>query len=129
MSNCHHLTSTAATPPNAPFGRSKPLGGGTLLRRPKFSHESVGSPAASSHPDPQLPLILSPSLQLSSYAHVHGMFDYNQTPLAPPGIRVLVHNKPSVRGTWAPHALPGWYIHPAMQNTAASTSTSGPYRP
>jgi hypothetical protein len=54
--------------------------------------------------------------QLSAYAHVHGLFDYNRTPIAPPGIRVLVHDKPSVRGTWAPHALPGWYLGPALNH-------------
>jgi hypothetical protein len=54
--------------------------------------------------------------QLSSYAHVHGLFDYNRTPLAPPGIRVLIHEKPSTRGTWAPHAVHGWYLGPAMHH-------------
>jgi hypothetical protein len=51
---------------------------------------------------------------LSAQAQVHGAFDYNRTPLAPPGIRVLVHEKPTIRGTWAPHAVDGWYLGPAM---------------
>lgn len=51
--------------------------------------------------------------QLSAWAQVHGPFDYNKTPLAPPGIRVLIHEKPSVRETWAPHAVNGWYLGPA----------------
>jgi hypothetical protein len=35
--------------------------------------------------------------KLSAYAQVHGTYDFNRTPIAPPGIRVLVHQKPSVR--------------------------------
>jgi hypothetical protein len=54
--------------------------------------------------------------QLSAYAHVHGLFDFKQTPLAPPGIRVLIHDNPTVRGTWAPRAVPGWYLGPAMHH-------------
>lgn len=32
---------------------------------------------------------------LSTYAQVHGALDYNRTPLAPPGTKVLIHEKPS----------------------------------
>jgi hypothetical protein len=34
--------------------------------------------------------------RLSAYAQLHGDFDYNRTPLAPPGTRVFVHEKPAV---------------------------------
>ena len=54
--------------------------------------------------------------KLSAYAQVYGIFDYNRTPMAPPGIRVLVHEKPKVRGTWAPHAADGWYTGPALDH-------------
>jgi Reverse transcriptase (RNA-dependent DNA polymerase) len=54
--------------------------------------------------------------KLSAYAQLHGNFDFNRTPIAPPGIRVLVHEKPSNRGTWAPHALDGWYVGPALES-------------
>ncbi|EEC51403.1 predicted protein [Phaeodactylum tricornutum CCAP 1055/1] len=47
---------------------------------------------------------------LSSWAQLHGSFDYNCTPLAPPGIRVLVHEKLSIRRTWAPHAADGCQV-------------------
>ncbi len=53
---------------------------------------------------------------LSAYAQVHGAFDYNRTPLAPPGTKVMVHEKSSVRGTWAPHAVDGFYVGPAMHH-------------
>jgi hypothetical protein len=40
---------------------------------------------------------------LSAYASLFGQFDFNKTPLAPPGTRVIVHGKPRQRGSWAPH--------------------------
>lgn len=54
--------------------------------------------------------------KLSAWEQLHGAFDFKRTPIAPPGIRVLVHNKPGVRGTWSPHALDGWYLGPALDS-------------
>jgi len=54
--------------------------------------------------------------KLSAYAQLQGTFDFNRTPIAPPGIRVLVHVKPDQRTTWSPHATDGWYIGPAMES-------------
>ena len=51
---------------------------------------------------------LNPSL--SAQAQLHGAFDFNRTPLGPLGTKVIVHEKPDVRGTWAPHGIPGWYV-------------------
>ena len=53
--------------------------------------------------------------QLSAYTHVFGNFDFNKTPLAPPGTQVIVHNKPSTRRSWAPHGETGWYLGPALE--------------
>jgi len=54
--------------------------------------------------------------QLSAWAQLNGTFDYNRTPLAPPGTRVVAHVKPSDRTTWSPHGLDGWYIGPALDS-------------
>jgi len=54
--------------------------------------------------------------KLSAYAQVQGAFDYNRTPLAPPGTRVLVHEKPNNRESWAPHGVDAWYIGPALES-------------
>ena len=35
--------------------------------------------------------------KLSAYAFIFGQFDYNKTPLVPPGTKVVAHNKPSQR--------------------------------
>lgn len=54
--------------------------------------------------------------QLSAYAQIHGQFDYNKTPLAPPGMKVLAHVLPKDRGSWDTHAEPGFYIGPAIKH-------------
>ena len=54
--------------------------------------------------------------RLSAYAQLNGQFDFNRTPLAPPGTRVLFHQKAAKRGTWAPHSQEGWYVGPAMEH-------------
>jgi hypothetical protein len=55
------------------------------------------------------------NLQLSAWVQINDNFDFNRTPLAPPGIRVLVHEKPQNGETWSPHALDEWYIGPALE--------------
>ena len=54
--------------------------------------------------------------KLSAWAQVHGAFDFNRTPLAPPGTRVLIHEPSTIRETWAPHAVEGWYVGPALNH-------------
>ena len=39
-----------------------------------------------------------------------GTFNFKSTPLAPPEVPVLFHEKFYVRGSWSSHALKGWYI-------------------
>jgi hypothetical protein len=54
--------------------------------------------------------------QLSAYAQIFGQFDFNRTPLAPPGTRVLSHDKLANRTSWATHGEEGWYLGPAMEH-------------
>ena len=54
--------------------------------------------------------------KLSAWAQLHGTFDFNRTPLAPPGIHVIVHEKPGNRTSWSPHGLDGWYTGPAIES-------------
>jgi len=53
---------------------------------------------------------------LYAWAQLHGTFDFNCTPIASPGMYVLIHEKPSIRGTWAPHVVEGWYLRPALHS-------------
>ena len=54
--------------------------------------------------------------KLSGYAQLHGAFNYNATPLAPPGTQVIIHEKPTAIGTWEPHGVKGWYLGPSMNH-------------
>ena len=54
--------------------------------------------------------------KLSAQAHMHGAFDYNKTPLAPPGINVLAHVRPEDRKSWDPRSKDGIYVGPAMDH-------------
>lgn len=54
--------------------------------------------------------------KLSAWDQVCGVFDYNATPLGPPGTRILVHEKAQQRGTWSPHGEDAWYIGPVFEH-------------
>ena len=54
--------------------------------------------------------------KLSAYAQLEGIFDFNRTPLAPPGTHVIIHEKPTQRQTWAPHGIDGRYVGPALDH-------------
>jgi hypothetical protein len=67
--------------------------------------------------------------QLSTAAHYHGLMDYNKTAFAPPGCKIIAHEKPGKRLTWAPHGQHGYSLGPAMhryrcQNIYISTTAS-----
>jgi hypothetical protein len=46
--------------------------------------------------------------QLSDAAHFHGLVDYNKTAFAPPGCKIIAHEKPGKRCTWSPHGQHGY---------------------
>ena len=52
----------------------------------------------------------------SAYEVLEGPFDWNRTPLAPPGTRALIFEDPARRTTWGTHAIDGWCIGPAMEH-------------
>ena len=54
--------------------------------------------------------------KLSAYAIIHGNYDFNKTPLAPPGTKVAIHLKPQQRPSWGYHAEMGFYIGPALEH-------------
>ena len=53
---------------------------------------------------------------LSAHAYLFGNFDFNRTPLAPPGTKVIIHKKSKDRGSWDYHGVEGWYIGPSMEH-------------
>jgi hypothetical protein len=67
--------------------------------------------------------------QLSAAAHFHGIVDYNKTAFAPPGCKIIAHEKPGKRRTWAPHGQHVYSLGPAMhqyrcQNVYISATAS-----
>ena len=44
------------------------------------------------------------------YAYLYGMHSYNANLFVPPGCKVEMYEMPSVRETWAPHTVSGFYI-------------------
>jgi hypothetical protein len=46
--------------------------------------------------------------QLSSAAQFHGLLYYNKTAFAPPGCKIIAHEKPGKRRTWASHRKHGY---------------------
>jgi hypothetical protein len=67
--------------------------------------------------------------KLSAGTHIYGQYDFNIAPMAPPGTRIIVHETPNMRQTWAPHGKDGWYIEPALEHyrcyTVYITKTRG----
>ena len=56
------------------------------------------------------------NLCLPAYAALFGDFDVNTTPMAPPGSKVLVHEKPQNRKTWSGYGTEAWYIGPSLEH-------------
>ena len=54
--------------------------------------------------------------KLSSWAYLNGVFDFNKTPMAPPGAKIVMHSKPDQRSSWAYHGLEGYYVGPAQNH-------------
>ena len=54
--------------------------------------------------------------KLSAYAYMFGNFDYNKTPLVPPGTKIVAHTNPAIRASWQMHGEEGWTVGPAMEH-------------
>ena len=51
--------------------------------------------------------------KLSANDIINGGYNYNKTPLAPLGTKII-HEKPKQHLSWADHGIKGWYIGPVM---------------
>ena len=54
--------------------------------------------------------------KISAHHHLYGAFDFNRTPLAPPGCRVVVYETPDHRRTWDSRGTDGYYLGPALEH-------------
>ena len=48
--------------------------------------------------------------QISSEAQLNREFDFNKTILAPPGTKVLIHERPAQQKTWSLHGTEDFYV-------------------
>ena len=53
---------------------------------------------------------------LSSWATIKHIHDFNKWPMAPPGSKILIHSKPNKRSSWAYHGQSGWYVGPSTEH-------------
>lgn len=65
-----------------------------------------------------LNLLRTPRLhpQLSTYHSLCRNFNFQKTPLAPPGIKAITGNNAATRESWAPHGKLAYYVGPAMNH-------------
>ena len=54
--------------------------------------------------------------KLSSWSYLFGEFNFNATPLAPPGTKIIAHKDKGIRGSWDLNGESGWYVGPAMEH-------------
>jgi hypothetical protein len=54
--------------------------------------------------------------KISAATHLFGQYDFNRAPMALPGTRIIAHETPGRRRTWAPHGKDGWYIGPSLKH-------------
>ena len=54
--------------------------------------------------------------KISAYTLINGQFNFNATPLAPAGCKIIIHDRKNERKSWARRGTPGFYISPAMQH-------------
>jgi hypothetical protein len=45
---------------------------------------------------------------MSAYAQLNGHYDFNRTPMAPPGTRTIAHEKADQCASWDPHGVDGY---------------------
>lgn len=72
---------------------------------------------------PQVELCLNhlipygPNPNISAFEGLHGcQFDFRAHLIAPAGTKVLIHDKPTGRSSWAPHGVLGFYLGPAKHH-------------
>jgi len=52
----------------------------------------------------------------SAYDVLHGPYDWNRFPLAPPGCKAIIYESPAQRGSWGSHGVDAWYLGPSLDH-------------
>ena len=61
---------------------------------------------------------------LSEYTIIWGSFDLNETPMVPPGCKIIFHMIPGKHGLWKFHGLPGFTLDPLWMAITHTRFTS-----
>ena len=59
--------------------------------------------------------------KISAFTLLHGAFNYERTPIAPAGMKIIIHDKPKERGSWQDRGTTGWYIGMALNHFRCHT--------
>ncbi len=51
-----------------------------------------------------------------AYEAIHGPYDWNCFPLAPPGCKAVIYKAPKSQGSWASRGTDAWYVGPSMNH-------------
>jgi hypothetical protein len=52
----------------------------------------------------------------SAYEAIHGPYDWNRFPLAPPGCNAVIYKPPEARGSWASRGTKAWCVGLSMEH-------------
>ena len=52
----------------------------------------------------------------SAYSELNGEFNYDKTTILPPGLKLIIYEKPSKHKTWSSRSTEGWYLGPALHH-------------
>jgi len=99
---------------DSPFQASLPLN--PRRRRRCISALPLGSLLPQAEQNINLLRQATANPKISAWEYFNGPFDFNKTPLAPMGCRVLIHAKPSTRRSWDYRAKQGFYVGPALDH-------------
>ena len=53
---------------------------------------------------------------ISAYEALNGKFNYDATPLAPPGFKVIEFESTQTRKIFSPHGIQAWYVGPTLEH-------------
>jgi hypothetical protein len=60
------------------------------------------------------PFRINPTMR--AYKAIHGPYDWNRFPLAPPGCKAVIYKAQELHGSWASHGTNAWYVGPSLDH-------------
>ena len=54
--------------------------------------------------------------KISTYMQLHGIFDFNKTPIVPAGCKIIIYDRTNERPVWANHGSGGFNVGPVIHH-------------